>query len=382
MREAIRKIVLKLFPEIAAGLHLPRYARVLAVADSPDSGGSCERFRPRYAVDIEILTPEGERDTAYPVYEAVPLPVPVGCGHEAGMYGFPHTGALVVVEFAYGRPDHPLIRQVYPLGLSLPQLRAGELRWMQSEASYQQADPDGNWTRHTDAAITDHSRNRIIHAVEKMETVAREVRHITENSTEQVDGIKRIEALGALRLLTAGSGRLSAGDSLALTTGRDMASTVGQDEKQVIGRNALRDVRGNVTLQVGQNVTETISGHRTHVVGSDNTQSIQGDNAQTVQGNTSTTVGGNATETITGDKRVTAQNVAFEFGGSMRFGAGDVSLLHLMLDVWAEVRDALHVLADHTHNGGAIPKPDQSGAVHGHAGQVDDRRGRLEGISG
>lgn len=366
MREAIRKIVLKLFPEIAAGLHVPRYARVLAVADAPKDGGTCERFRPRYAADIEVLTPEGAPDPAYPVYEAVPLPVPVGCGQEAGMFGFPQTGALVVVEFAYGRPDHPLIRQVYPLGLSLPQLQAGELRWMQSEAVHQSLDADGNWTRETDMAITDTSRDRIITAVQKMETVAREIRRVTENSTERIDGVKRVEALGALRLLTAGSGRLSAGDSLSLTTGKDMASTVGQDAKTVVGRNVARDVRGSVADTVAGDVTENVGGNQTEVV----------------TGALDTTVGGNSTETITGDKHMTAQNLVWEFGGSMRFGSGTVSLLHLMLDVWEHVRDALDVLADHTHNGGTVGVPDQSGVVHGHADEVGDRRGKLDGITG
>ena len=34
MREAIRRAVKGLFPELGAGLHLDRYARVLAVADA------------------------------------------------------------------------------------------------------------------------------------------------------------------------------------------------------------------------------------------------------------------------------------------------------------------------------------------------------------
>ncbi|WBF68241.1 hypothetical protein LN040_03820 [Desulfovibrio subterraneus] len=366
MREAIRKIVLKLFPEIAAGLHLPRYARVLAVAETPEAGGTCERFRPRYAVDIQILTPEGEPDAAYPVYEAVPLPVPVGCGHEAGLFGYPRTGALVVVEFAYGRPDHPLIRNVYPLGLSLPQLQAGELRWMQSEAAHQGIDADGNWTRKTDMAITDASRDRIITAVRKMESVAREIRRVTENSTERVDGVKRVEALGALRLLTAGSARLSAGDSLSLTTARDTAITTGQDALQVVGRNVRTDVRGAVTTTVAKSVTETIGAGRTVTVTADD----------------ATTVGGNATESVAGDKAVTATNINLQCRNTLRLGAGEVSLLPLMLDVWEQVRQALEVLADHTHQNGAIPKPDQSGVVHGHAGAVGADRERLEGISG
>lgn len=44
------------------------------------------------------------------------------------------------------------------------------------------------------------------------------------------------------------------------------------------------------------------------------------------------------------------------------------------------VREALHVLADHIHQGVAVPKPDQSGGVHGHAEAVGEDRG--EGVSG
>ena len=47
MREAIRRAVKGLFPELGAGLHLDRYARVLAVADAPGQGAASERFRPR-----------------------------------------------------------------------------------------------------------------------------------------------------------------------------------------------------------------------------------------------------------------------------------------------------------------------------------------------
>ena len=122
MREAIRRAVKGLFPELGAGLHLDRYARVLAVADAPGQGAASERFRPRYAVDIQILTADGEPDPAFPTYTAVPLPVPTGAGQEKGFFSFPEPGAQVVVGFAYGRPDHPIIRQTYPLGVSLPEV--------------------------------------------------------------------------------------------------------------------------------------------------------------------------------------------------------------------------------------------------------------------
>jgi len=134
----------------------------------------------------------------------------------------------------------------------------------------------------------------------------------------------------------------------------------------VVGRNVRTDVRGAVTTTVAKAVTETIGAGRTVTVAADD----------------ACTVGGNATETVTGDKAVTATNMNLQCRNTLRLGAGEVSLLPLMLDVWEQMRDALHVLADHTHQSGAIPKPDQSGSVHGHANAVGADRDKLEGISG
>ena len=79
MREMIKKIIMELLPELAGGLHLDRYARVLAAGDSPTEGATSERFRPRYAVDLEILGPDMEPDASFPRYSAVPLPVSSCC---------------------------------------------------------------------------------------------------------------------------------------------------------------------------------------------------------------------------------------------------------------------------------------------------------------
>ena len=93
MREMIKKIVMELLPELAGGLHLDRYARVLAAGDSPTEGATSERFRPRYAVDLEILGPDMEPDKKFPRYSAVPLPVSVGGGQESGTFCIPEEGA-------------------------------------------------------------------------------------------------------------------------------------------------------------------------------------------------------------------------------------------------------------------------------------------------
>lgn len=67
MDDAIRRSVERQLPEFTGSYHLPRFARVVAVADAPVSAGICDAFRPRSAVDIEVMGTDGGRDTKLPI---------------------------------------------------------------------------------------------------------------------------------------------------------------------------------------------------------------------------------------------------------------------------------------------------------------------------
>lgn len=158
MREAVKRIVLRLFPELAGGYHLDRYARILKIADPPAAGSVCDRFRPYFAADIEILTLDGEPAEGFPKYEAVPLPVPMA-GNDEGFFLWPRPGTIVTVRWIEGRPDHPVIQHVYPMGLTLPDVPDNMGKWQQREGVHQVVDPDGNWERATDKDIKDSAQN-------------------------------------------------------------------------------------------------------------------------------------------------------------------------------------------------------------------------------
>ncbi|ELQ2645531.1 hypothetical protein QTC32_001408 [Salmonella enterica] len=113
------------YPELASGLHLPKLARVVAPSEAVKSGNFADPFRPRYAVDVQLLDADGNPDNQTPVYSAVPLPVPMA-GNDSGMFQFPPEGTLVEVAFTGGRPDKPFIRQTLPDGTSLPDIKPGE----------------------------------------------------------------------------------------------------------------------------------------------------------------------------------------------------------------------------------------------------------------
>ncbi|WP_455827808.1 hypothetical protein [Pseudomonas kilonensis] len=256
MDDAIRRSVERQFPELTGGYHLPRFGRVVAVPDAPAAPGLCDDFRPRFGVDVEVLLPDGEPDPALPILTGLPLPAPMG-GQEAGMFGFPEEGTTVVVSFAYGLPHKPFITQILPHGLSLPRVPKGDQVWQHSEACQQRVDADGNWLRQTDGKIQDKAIEREVEAMENTESFQSHTRTVDDHSTESVGGIKKIEALGALKLLSGGSASLAAVDDLHQATGRDLNLVVGQKHNATVGgdmEERIQGLRKSVTT-VSQNMT-------------------------------------------------------------------------------------------------------------------------------
>ncbi|SDZ45356.1 hypothetical protein [Pseudomonas sp. NFIX28] len=243
MDDAIRRSVERQFPELTGGYHLPRFARVVGVADAPAAAGICDDFRPRYAVDIQVLGPDGEPDTSLPTLAGVPLPLPTG-GEEMGIYAFPEENTTVVVCFAYGLPHKPYIQTILPHGLSMPRVPKGDQVWQHSEACQQRVDADGNWLRQTDGKIQDKAIEREVEALGNTERYQNHAQTIDDHSTESVGGIKTIEALGALKLLSGGSASLAAVDDLHQATGRDLNLVVGQKHNAAIGGDMQEQIQG------------------------------------------------------------------------------------------------------------------------------------------
>jgi hypothetical protein len=243
MEDAIRRSVERQFPELTGGYHLPRFGRVVAVPDAPAAPGLCDDFRPRFGVDVEVLLPDGEPDPALPILTGLPLPAPMG-GQEAGMFGFPEEGTTVVVSFAYGLPHKPFITQILPHGLSLPRVPKGDQVWQHSEACQQRVDADGNWLRQTDGKIQDKAIEREVEALENTESFQNHTRTVDDHSTESVGGIKKIEALGAMKLLSGGSASLAAVDDLHQATGRDLNLVVGQKHNVTVGGDMQEQIQG------------------------------------------------------------------------------------------------------------------------------------------
>jgi len=316
MEDVIRRVVDRQYPELTGGYHLPRFARVVAIPDPPTNAGLCDDFRPRFAADLEVLGPDGEPDTALPLLQGVPLPLPMG-GESMGIYGLPDEGTMVVVSFAYGLPHKPFVLAILPQGLSLPNLPKGDQVWQHSEAVQQRVDADGNWLRQTDGQIHDQASERRVEALENTEHYQRHSVTVDDHSIESVGGIKKIEALGSLKLLSGGSASLAAVDDLHQATGRDL------------------------NLVVGQKLNAS--------------------------------VGGDMEERITGLRRSVAEKTWM--------GSEGVNVLQILCDLLDLVTVMNTQLAGHTHVPGPAPSPSDAGAFTDNAAQATALVAQLKPIT-
>ena len=160
------------------------------------------------------------------------------------MFGFPEEGTNVVVSFAYGLPHKPFITQILPHDLSLPRVPKGDQVWQHSEACQQRVDADGNWLRQTDGKIQDNAIEREVESMTNTERYQSHAREVDGHSTEPVGGIKKIEALGALKLLSGGTASLAAVDDLHQATGRDLNLVVGQKHNATVGGDMREQIQG------------------------------------------------------------------------------------------------------------------------------------------
>lgn len=227
------------YPELASGLHLPKFARVMNPVEAVKSGNFSDPFRPRYAVDVQLLDADGKPDKNTPVYSAVPLPVPMA-GNDSGMFQFPPEGTLVEVAFTDGRPDKPFVRQTVPDGTSLPDIQPGEQLQQQRAEVSQRVTQAGDWVRQTDQTISEASMARMVKAdTEQRELVSRET---TIKATDKVT------VLGTSTLMAGAIQQVCTGDYSQAVNNR--VSSVGGDDEA--------DIAGTQTVTTGKDLIEKI----------------------------------------------------------------------------------------------------------------------------
>lgn len=246
-KTAFQRQIEAAYPELVSGLHTPKMGRVVAHTEPVSSGNFADPFRPRYAVDVQLLDANGNPDGNTPVYSAVPLPVPMA-GNDSGLFQFPAQGTVVEIGFTGGRPDKPFIRGTHPDGTSLPDIKPGEQLQQQREEVSQRVTQAGDWERKTDQTIRENSMAREITAdTEARQLVSRETT-IRANDKTTVVGTSVLMA-GAVQCVTTG-------DYAMATGGNRLASVSGDDET---------DVTGTQTTTTGKDLVEKVGNIRRSV---------------------------------------------------------------------------------------------------------------------
>ena len=309
------------YPELASGMHLPKFARVMNPVEAVKSGNFSDPFRPRYAVDVQLLDADGNPDKDTPVYSAVPLPVPMA-GNDSGMFQFPPEGTLVEIAFTDGRPDKPFVRQTVPEGTSLPDIQPGEQLQQQRAEVSQRVTQAGDWVRQTDQTISETSMARMVKAdTEQRELVSRET---TIKATDKVT------VLGTSTLMAGAIQQVCTGDYSQAVNNR-VASIGGNDEM---------DIAGSQTVTTGKDLIEKIGLIRKSVAA------------------------------------VQQQIIA----PVVWIGSGTINVAQLMLDTLDVVKELAEQTADHTHsNTGA---PTNAGAIRSTGAKADTLNGKYSPVIG
>ncbi|EMX8593789.1 hypothetical protein AAH223_000463 [Enterobacter hormaechei] len=309
------------YPELASGMHLPKFARVMNPVEAVKSGNFSDPFRPRYAVDVQLLDADGNPDKDTPVYSAVPLPVPMA-GNDSGMFQFPPEGTLVEIAFTGGRPDKPFVRQTVPEGTSLPDIQPGEQLQQQRAEVSQRVTQAGDWVRQTDQTISETSMARMVKAdTEQRELVSRET---TIKATDKVT------VLGTSTLMAGAIQQVCTGDYSQAVNNR-VASIGGNDEM---------DIAGSQTVTTGKDLIEKIGLIRKSVAA------------------------------------VQQQIIA----PVVWIGSGTINVAQLMLDTLDVVKELAEQTASHTHsNTGA---PTNAGAIRNTGTKADTLNGKYSPVIG
>lgn len=221
-----------MLPEVAAGYHLPIFGRVEAVRDSAAAGQVADPFRPRFAIDVQVLNEDMQPDENIPVYRSIPLPVHMS-GHESGLLAYPLEGTIVEIAFAYGRSDLPLIRGIYGRDYALPTIAPGEQLQQQREEVSRRIDAAGNITDQTDQTFTSKAFKQAEHAHQYTGEFGQHQLLIDEHSLENIIGKKLIEALGAIELLAGDNIELGSLGNMHVATAGELIEVIGKVRRSI-----------------------------------------------------------------------------------------------------------------------------------------------------
>ncbi|MGX2949386.1 hypothetical protein ACWIUA_00560 [Ursidibacter sp. B-7004-1] len=261
-----RRAVEKEFPELAGGYHLPKYAKIVAVADPANAGDISDPFRPKYAVDIQLLDENGKEDSTIPVYPAVPLPI-TSPSSQGGDFAYPEVGTVVEIGFVNGRSDQPIVRNFFAHGKTIPSIAPNEMLRQQRPEVFERTDAAGNMYKQTDQAINEKSFSRNVETDSELKTLGTAQKHVDADNSETVGGNKTTHVIGNIQEVTASNKSVGVGGDLNEKI-QGVAKQISEVENKLVAplsyvgteeQNIFRILEN--LLQIVADLANTVSSH-------------------------------------------------------------------------------------------------------------------------
>lgn len=317
-----------IYPELGNKTHLTRKGRIVAPTEHATQGDLHDQFRPRYAVNVQLLDEDGNPAKDTPVYDAVPLPVPMA-GSESGMFHYPPPGTLVTLAHVDGRPDKPVITGIHADGHSLPDIKPGEQLQQQRAEVFQRVHVDGSWQRETDRAISEKSTDRTIEN-------ATETRTSTTRSVT-VKGNNTVTVIGTHKLMSGQTLHIADGDYAVASTKKmthhaDSAELDVTKEWTTSAQNATHNVAQTLEEKVGQ-IKKSVAGQIQQIV-----------------------------------------------APQVWFGSSTINTLNLMLELCDTVQQLAQQTAQHSHTSYGTSQPTNSASISATASAAGDLKAKYSTV--
>lgn len=254
-KSATRRQIEKEFPELADGYHLSKMAKVVAISDETNLGDISTPFRPKYAVNVQLLDENG-KESKTPVYKAVPLPV-TNIGSEGGSYHYPEEGTEVEIGFINGKPDQPIIRNIYPNNKTMPNIKKDEHLLQQRAEVFTKIDNVGNMTRESDQTITDNARDYCLNSDSSTEKTTTKTTTVNANYTINVYSNYQLSANTIMNVSL---------NDYTVGTNSNFVKFVGQNYSLTINGNQTISVKNKIDITANE-IKEQIKTIRQSVAG-------------------------------------------------------------------------------------------------------------------
>ena len=214
VKQAIKRLVLRYFPELGQRKHLVQLARIENIYDLPTTQSELSTaFRPFKAADIVLICPHTNKPLDVPIFEQVTLAT--GQASNAGLINEPTPGMHCLIQYIDGLNSHPVITSLLPWHGLVPTHKHTDVSLKQNERSQLQG-RDGHWHLQTDGAIRQSSDTNLEIARSKTAQYHERTCSIDTHDITKIDGNQINEIMGALKTIVGEKALIVALEGLLL----------------------------------------------------------------------------------------------------------------------------------------------------------------------